>query len=129
MVELTARIHQMAFRHMDKVSSATNGQRIVSIMDGIQRDYLMFSGEYSKLSDAKRIAIWRKMLVDLNLVRLELQIIASSKIWKREKCALIGDRTIAIEDRIKRRLAHQLLTTKHKKENVKKNIQKAASAL
>lgn len=114
-VELAARIHRMAFRHMDKVSSATNGRRVVALADSMQRDYLIFSEQYAKLSPTERLRRWQKMLRDLELIRLELQIIATNKIWNRNKCAILGDTVVILEDRLKRQISHRTPNSKAEK--------------
>lgn len=103
LIEVATRLHGVCYRRMDKLSSATNGERMVSAMDEVIRIYYKMA-ECGKNRSEDLLPYWREMRQMMHQLLIELQIVASLKLWTRENCMKIGESVIDIEKRIDRQI-------------------------
>lgn len=114
MVELATRLHRVCFRRMDKLSSATNGKRIVETMDEAIRLYYGIA-ECGKDNPEDLLPYWQKMKGLIHSLLIELQIVVSMKLWTRDICMSLGESAIEIEKMIDGRMKNG--TSRLKKRN------------
>ena len=103
MIEVATRLHRVCYRRMDKLSSATNGERMVRMMDDIIRLYYKIS-ECGKNRPEELLPYWQEMRQMLHKLLIELQIVAGLKLWTRESCVKIGESVIEMQDRVDRQI-------------------------
>lgn len=103
LVEVATRLHRVCYRRMDKVSSATNGERMVKLIDNTIRIYYRLS-ECGKNQPSDLLPYWQEMRQTINELLIELQIVAGLKLWTRENCVKIGESVMEIQDRIDRQI-------------------------
>lgn len=105
MVEVATRLHRICFRRLDKLSSATNGARMVERADEMLRIYYRMGSE---ASDAvERAESWRQMLAAARQLLVELQIVAGLKLWTREDCVRIAEQVEVLIARIEWDVKHE----------------------
>lgn len=105
MMNVATRLHRICHRRMDKVSSATNGKRIVEKMDGMILKYYEM-GE-AEVEQEKRMEDWQELWRMAHGLLIELQIVAGLKLWTREVCAKVGEEVLEVQRRIERDIAHE----------------------
>lgn len=105
MMEIATRLHRICYRRMDKLSSATNGARIVGLMDEVIRIYYEMA-ECGKNRPEDLLPSWREMRKKIHELLIELQIVAGLKLWTRENCIKIGESIVDIQNRIDRQIKH-----------------------
>ena len=103
LIEVATRLHRVCYRRMDKLSSATNGERMVRLMDETIRIYYKMA-EYGKNRPEDLLPYWREMRQMLHKLLIELQIVAGLKLWSRENCVKIGESVLDIEKRVDRQI-------------------------
>ena len=103
MIELATRLHRVCFRRMDKLSSATNGKKIVEIMDEMLRLYYEVA-ECGKNRPEELLPYYREMRQMSHNLLIELQIVASLKLWTRDICMGLGESAINIQKMIDSRI-------------------------
>ena len=103
MIEVATRLHRVCYRRMDKLSSATNGERMVRLMDDVVRMYYKIA-ECGKNSPEDLLSYWREMRQIVHQLLIELQIVAGLKLWTRENCMKIGESVLDIQERIDRQI-------------------------
>lgn len=103
LVEVATRLHRVCYRRMDKLSSATNGERMVRLMDGAIRMYYKIA-ECGKNQPEDLLPYWREMRQMIHQLLIELQIVAGLKLWTRENCIKIGESILEIQERIDRQI-------------------------
>ena len=96
-------MHRVCYRRMDKLSSATNGERMVGLMDDIIRMYYKIA-ECGKNQPEDLLPYWREMRQMVHQLLIELQIVAGLKLWTRENCVKIGESVLNIQERIDRQI-------------------------
>ncbi|MBR2710501.1 hypothetical protein IKF02_02635 [Candidatus Saccharibacteria bacterium] len=99
MIEVATRLHRICFRRLDKLSSATNGRRIVELCDVLIRDYYRMS-ETLNAPPEVLLADWKVMRRNTHDLLIELQILAGLKLWTRESCVKVGEQVVFMENRI-----------------------------
>lgn len=85
LTEMMIRLHQICSSKMTKLSSETNGVRIVTLADSIMRHYL-HSTDLSETAADKRIEDWTKIREEIYQLKYEIQIADIAKIWSPELC-------------------------------------------
>ena len=103
LIEVATRLHRVCYRRMDKLSSATNGERMVRLMDETIREYYKIA-ECGKNRPEELLPYWQEMRQIVHKLLIELQIVAGLKLWTRENCMKIGESIIEIQDRIDRQI-------------------------
>lgn len=103
MIELATRLHRVCFRRMDKLASATNGKRIVETMDETIRLYYRIA-ESGKSKPEELLPYYREMKQLIHDLLIELQMVASMKLWTRDICMSLGESAIEIEKMIDGRI-------------------------
>jgi hypothetical protein len=103
LIEVATRLHRVCYRRMDKLSSATNGERMVRLMDETIRIYYKMA-ECGKNRPEDLLPYWREMRQMLHKLLIELQIVAGLKLWSRENCVKIGESVLDIEKRVDRQI-------------------------
>lgn len=103
LIEVATRLHRVCYRRMDKLSSATNGERMVSLMDDVIRMYYRVA-ECGKNQPEDLLPYWREMRQMVHQLLIELQIVAGLKLWTRENCVKIGESVLNIQERIDRQI-------------------------
>ena len=103
LVEVATRLHRVCYRRMDKLSSATNGERMVKLMDETIRLYYKMA-ESGKNKPEDLLIYWQEMRRLVHDLLIELQIVAGLKLWTRENCIKIGESVIEIQDKIDRQI-------------------------
>lgn len=103
LIEVATRLHRVCYRRMDKLSSATNGERMVRMMDEVIRIYYKMA-ECRKNRPEDLLPYWREMRQIVHQLLIELQIVAGLKLWTRENCMKIGEKVLDIEKRIDRQI-------------------------
>ena len=103
MMEVATRLHRVCYRRMDKLSSATNGARMVQLIDEVIRIYYRMA-ECGKNRPEDLIEYWREMRTRVHELLVELQIVAGLKLWTRENCMKIGESVVDIQNRIDRQI-------------------------
>lgn len=103
LIEVATRLHRVCYRRMDKLSSATNGERMVSLMDEAIREYYKIA-ECGKNRPEELVKYWQEMRQIVHKLLIELQIVAGLKLWTRENCIKIGESVVEIQDRIDRQI-------------------------
>ena len=103
MMEVATRLHRVCYRRMDKLSSATNGERMVGLMDDAIRLYYKMA-ECGKNRPEDLVEYWKEMREKVHGLLIELQIVAGLKLWTRENCVKIGEIVIDIQNRIDRQI-------------------------
>lgn len=103
LVEVATRLHKVCYRRMDKLSSATNGERMVRLIDEAIRIYYKIA-ECGKNRPEDLLPYWREMRQMLHKLLIELQIVAGLRLWTRENCVKIGESVLAIQERIDRQI-------------------------
>ncbi len=98
MMEVATRLHRICYRRMDKVSSATNGVRIVEKADGLILKYYEMTER--KASYEERMSDWDELWRRAHELLIELQVVAGLKLWTRETCVKIGEGVAEIQHRI-----------------------------
>lgn len=83
--EVMKRFHKICSSKLDKISSQTNGARIVALTDGIMADYLHSTDLAAKDLD-RRIEDWKKIRSKLYRLKYEIQIIEIAGLWSMEVC-------------------------------------------
>lgn len=100
MVEVATRLHRICYRRMDKVSSATNGVRIVEKADGLILKYYEMAER--KVDYEKRMSDWRELWRGAHGLLIELQVAAGLKLWTRETCIKVGEAVVEMQHRIEK---------------------------
>ena len=103
LIEVATRLHRVCYRRMDKLSSATNGERMVKLIDETIRIYYKMA-ECGKNRPEELVKYWQEMRQIIYQLLIELQIVASLKLWTRENCAKIGETVVEIQNRIDRQI-------------------------
>lgn len=103
LIEVATRLHRVCYRRMDKLSSATNGERMVRLMDETIRIYYKMA-ECGKNRPEDLLPYWREMQQMLYKLLIELQIVAGLKLWTRENCMKVGESVLDIEKRVDRQI-------------------------
>lgn len=103
LIEVATRLHRVCYRRMDKLSSATNGERMVRLMDDTIRMYYEMA-ESGKNKPEDLLRYWQRMRQLVHDLLIELQIVAGLKLWTRENCIKIGESVTEIQDRIDRQI-------------------------
>ena len=103
LIEVATRLHRVCYRRMDKLSSATNGERMVGLMDDIIRMYFRMA-ECGKNQPEDLLSYWREMRQMVHRLLIELQIVSSLKLWTRENCVKIGESVLGVQERIDRQI-------------------------
>ena len=103
LIEVSTRLHRICYRRMDKLSSATNGERMVNIMDEVIRIYYKMA-ECGRNRPEDLLPYWREMRQTIHQLLIELQIVAGLKLWTRENCMKVGENVLDIEKRIDRQI-------------------------
>lgn len=103
LIEVATRLHRVCYRRMDKLSSATNGERMVGLMDDIIRMYFRMA-ECGKNQPEDLLSYWREMRQMMHRLLIELQIVSSLKLWTRENCVKIGESVLGVQERIDRQI-------------------------
>lgn len=103
LIEVSTRLHRICYRRMDKLSSATNGERMVNIMDEVIRAYYKMA-ECGRNRPEDLLPYWREMRQTIHQLLIELQIVAGLKLWTRENCMKVGENVLDIEKRIDRQI-------------------------
>ncbi len=103
LIEVSTRLHRICYRRMDKLSSATNGERMVNIMDEVIRTYYKMA-ECGRNRPEDLLPYWREMRQTIHQLLIELQIVAGLKLWTRENCMKVGENVLDIEKRIDRQI-------------------------
>lgn len=105
MLEVATRLHRLALRKFDRLSSETNGVRMIETMDMMIADYHKLSNDTRKLSDVEKLEIWCGMREAIQSEIVELQIVAGERLWKRDVCVSVGQSLVEIKKRIENRIA------------------------
>lgn len=117
LIEVATRLHRICYRKMDKLSSATNGARIVEIIDKmILRYYEMTE---TKSSAEEKMLEWEKMRRDTQRLLIELQIVSGLKLWTKEICAKVGESVLEIRKRIDNNIKHEKVRMKEQQDKLK----------
>lgn len=103
LIEVATRLHRVCHRRMDKVSSATNGERMVKLTDKTIRTYYKMA-ECGKNRPEELLPYWQEMRQLIHELLIELQIVAGLRLWTRENCMKIGESVVDIQDRIDRQI-------------------------
>lgn len=103
LIEVATRLHRVCYRRMDKISSATNGERMVKLTDRTIRIYYKMA-ECGKNRPEELLPYWQEMRRMIHELLIELQIVAGLRLWTRENCIKIGESVIEIQDRIDRQI-------------------------
>lgn len=103
MIEIATRLHRICYRRMDKLSSATNGARMVGLADDIIRSYYKIA-ECGKNRPEDLLPYWIEMREIVHKLLIELQIVAGLKLWTRESCIKISENVMDIQNRIDRQI-------------------------
>ncbi len=103
LIEVATRLHRICYRRMDKLSSATNGERMVTLMDEAVRVYYRIA-ECGKNRPEELLPYWREMRKKVHELLVELQIVAGLKLWTRENCTKIGESVLDIQERIDKQI-------------------------
>ena len=98
MIEVATRLHRICYRRMDKVSSATNGVRIVEKADKLILKYYEMTEQ--KADYEKRMSDWQELWRSAHGLLIELQVVAGLKLWTREACMKVSEGVIEIQSRI-----------------------------
>lgn len=131
MLEVATRLHRLALRQLDRLSSETNGIRMIETMDMMIANYHTFSNNIRGMSNKEILEEWSAMRDQAQSIIVELQIVASLKLWKRDICLSVGQGLVDIKQRLELRIA-RLETkvdkkTKKKEENAKDDSKEAKS--
>lgn len=103
--EVATRFHRICFRRMDRVSSATNGERIVNMADEMIRLY--YDLTMKKKTHEERMVVWEKMMDLSQKLLVEVQIVAMLKLWTRDACVKVGEKVLELQKRIEKNLAYE----------------------
>lgn len=106
MIEVATRLHRICFRRLDKLSSATNGERMVALADAMIRVYYDMASS-GKLTPAEKLEQWKQLKTYTHQLLVELQIVAALKLWTREVCVNVGESVLFLEERIDNQIAHE----------------------
>lgn len=106
LIEIATRLHRVCYRRMDKLSSATNGERMIKLTDETIRIYYKIS-ECGKNRPEDLLEYWREMRRMVHALLIELQIVAGLRLWSRENCVKIGESVMEIQDRIDRQIKRE----------------------
>ncbi len=123
MLEVATRLHRLALRQLDRLSGETNGIRMIETMDMMIADYHTFSNNIRGMTNKKILEEWTAMRDKTQSLIVELQIIASLKLWKRDICLSVGQGLVEIKQRLEARIAR--LETKVEKKTKKKKEENA----
>lgn len=96
MVTVATRLHRVCFRRMDKLSSKTNGKMMVELADNMLRAYFHMTEQNN--------VEWDKLYRYTKDLLIELQIVASLKLWTRTACASISEEVLEVQKRIERQM-------------------------
>ncbi|MBR3249005.1 hypothetical protein IKF89_03195 [Candidatus Saccharibacteria bacterium] len=88
--EMIKRFHRICSSKLDKLSSQTNGARMITLMDETMADYL-HSTELSKKNIDERIEDWKNIRKKLYRLKYEIQIIEIAGLWSLEVCVRAFD--------------------------------------
>lgn len=98
-LQLATRLHKVCNRRMDRLTSETNGKRMVMLMDAMMREYVVRStGE--AMTKEEELKMWNKLRGDARAILIELQIVAGMGLWKANDCLSIGGELTEIIERI-----------------------------
>ena len=103
LVEVATRLHRVCYRRMDKLSSATNGERMVKLIDETIRIYYKMA-ECGKNRPKDLLPYWEEMRQMLHKLLIELQIVAGLKLWTRENCVKIGESIMEMQNKVDRQI-------------------------
>ena len=103
LVEVATRLHRVCYRRMDKLSSATNGERMVKLIDETIRIYYKMA-ECGKNQPKDLLPYWEEMRQMLHKLLIELQIVAGLKLWTRENCVKIGESIMEMQNKVDRQI-------------------------
>ena len=86
LASLSTRLHHLCNSHLDKLSSQTNGTRIVTLIDKLLLSYHQLT--YFPKSESGKIKLTLEtMRRDIYRLTIEVQILASIKLWDFDICA------------------------------------------
>ncbi len=95
------RLHQVCRRRLDKISRDMNGSRMIGLMDGVLVKYFLICEK--NLTDPEEIEKELKPLRDdINLLLIELQVLAALKLWPRELSMSVAKDIIALQEIIEK---------------------------
>ena len=103
LIEVATRLHRVCYRRMDKLSSATNGERMVRRIDEAIRIYFRMA-ECGKNQPKDLLPYWIEMRKILHDLLVELQIVAGLKLWTRENCVKIGESIMELQNKVDRQI-------------------------
>lgn len=107
LIQISARVRNLCVRHMDKVTQATNGTRLVGMLDEMQLEYTLFSDDYKNMSHEERMVHWNKLRDIIRRIIVEVQILSGQKIWNLERTVSVGESLVNLQKRIERRISHE----------------------
>ena len=110
--EASTRLHKSCMSQLDRLSSQTNGQRIVSTIDGMLLKYYRMCHSKKNVFPSKT---WRDLYDDTETLLFEIEILGETKLWNRDTCLSIGKIILRIQAKIEGRMNDAALREKHKK--------------
>lgn len=116
LVEASGRLYNLCARKLDKLASRTNGEHIINLISEINREYIRFSSRIDAPEEEK-LERWLKMKEMVVEILIEVQILASGRMWKREVCLSIGELLNEIENIIDKHCNRTLRKIKKDEEN------------
>lgn len=126
LVEASGRLYNLCTRKLDRMASRTSGERIVNLISEVNREYIRFSSRV-EMSEEEKLERWLKMKETLVEVLIEVQILASGRMWKREICLSIGELLNDIENIIDKHCNQTLRKIKKGEESgAKKKVKSTA---
>lgn len=113
--ELLKRFHRICSNKLDKLSSQTNGARIVTLADGMMADYL-HSTDLPETNRKERIEDWKTIRHKVYLLKYEIQILEIAGLWSMEVCLQVFEKVMELKKSAEVNLAKAL---KEEKSNEK----------
>lgn len=110
--EASTRLHKACTSQLDRLSSQTNGQRIVSTIDGMLLKYYRMCHSKKNVFPSKT---WRDLYDDTETLLFEIEILGETKLWGRDTCLSIGKIILRIQAKIEGRMNDALLREKGRK--------------
>ncbi|MDO4741976.1 MAG: hypothetical protein Q4A79_01190 [Candidatus Saccharibacteria bacterium] len=107
MIEVATRLHRICYRRLDKLASATNGKRMVELIDAMIRKYYKMSENGSNKVAEQAVEDWEEMWGYAHGLIIEVQIATGLRLWTHDTCASIGESVIFLEERIIRHIEHE----------------------
>lgn len=100
LIEASTKLHQICITKLDKLSSQTNGARLVNLIDGMITKYYTLCNNKTSFDEK----IWQEFLEKTDLILYEIQLLSETKLLSYETSLSVSKIILNLKNIIKRKL-------------------------